>query len=382
MANGERYTTSQSHTRRYQARAFLIRPSPTLTLNTDLNTDSITSRTTPLAADHTMQAENITYLSNKELDRRHHDATQAWSIKLARVLMYDWMRAIMPTLYDIYQTPDSFEVTFVPDDVQLPLLFMQYNSIAMMNFTARPSFNLRDHTMNRVIWYWNLDPTHSFSRHFRMVRYNLILMAFAWASGFKKEYFPKPGVEKFVKLFIQAWIESLVDHREWSEGAFQAREVFLDYWQGCRLDLINFRSVDVEKMKKITKELKTMPIEDSLTESPKTFIEDCRSGRISDEQFEKYGPMLAIRWLHEYQQDAEYEQAHIDATFEAEAEAEAEAEQEYNEDQAMFEEEMEVFDESNNEMDITDENCGFHIVGDSAGGHPFSTADWNCEVRT
>jgi hypothetical protein len=288
--------------------------------------------------------------------------------------MIDWMRAIMPTLYDIYQTPDSFEVTFVPDDLQLPLLFMQYNTIATRNFTARPSLNLRDHTINRMIWYWNLDPTHSFSRHFRMVRYNLILMAFAWASGFKEEYFSKPGVEKFVKLFIQAWIESLVDHREWIEGGFQAREEFLGYWQGSRLDLINFCRSDVQKMKKITKELHTMLISESLTESPKTFIDDCRSGKISKEEFEKYGPMLAIRWLHQCQQDAEYEQAEVDATFEAEVE------QEEHEDQAMLEEEMETVGQGNDEMDIADEACGFHIMGNPEGDHPFSTADWNCEV--
>jgi len=45
-----------------------------------------------------------------------------------------------------------------------------------------------------------------FSHH---IRWNVIIMAFLWASGFDPQYC-KPGCEESVKSFIKAWIESLV----------------------------------------------------------------------------------------------------------------------------------------------------------------------------
>jgi hypothetical protein len=250
-------------------------------------------------------------VNSEWLQQRDNEARRAFSYKLAHVLQYNFMHMALPTIEQLYQNPHQHRVTFAPDDFGLLLLFAHYDDIAQRGFMARPSKEPKQDMLNRIIWYWNLDPKHSFQRYFRNTRYNILIMIYAWASGFDKKLFSKPGVEGFVRLFVDAWIESLVDWPNYNEDHFYARNSFLSYWKHGSLDLINFREVDVKKMKKISKTLLATSIPDPCTEDPKMFVQNRRNGSLSDADFDKYGPMLAMRWLHTVEENATELQADI-----------------------------------------------------------------------
>lgn len=69
-----------------------------------------------------------------------------------------------------------------------------------------------DRQLIRAIWHYAIDEEHSFSRHYRLTRYNLIAMAYVWSLDFPPELCGVDGeVRKFISAFIEAWFAQLQD---------------------------------------------------------------------------------------------------------------------------------------------------------------------------
>lgn len=107
---------------------------------------------------------------------------------------------LLPSLRSIYFHPDEVLVPNAPPNLQTFVYFAIYNEIATANFFADKGLPVE---INRAIWFYGLDKRHSFSRFFDQIRYNVILMAFVWASDFDLRYC-KEGCKRFVKAFLRA----------------------------------------------------------------------------------------------------------------------------------------------------------------------------------
>ncbi|KAF1948276.1 hypothetical protein CC80DRAFT_511495 [Byssothecium circinans] len=215
-----------------------------------------------------------------------------------------------PTIRDLYT--DNYYITAVPDDVQFNMYLMHYEQIAHRSFTATPSLNTYDRIINRIMWYYGVDYNHSFNRFHEQVRYNILTMAFVWASDFEEQYC-KPGAEDFVKKFVVAWLEGLVDSRHRETNDFTARDSFLDTWTSGSFDLITFNTNQINKMKAITRQLHELPFDNKLLKDPRHFLEDFRNNKLSKETLRTRGPQLALAWLVMHSKHAQTEQGEIDA---------------------------------------------------------------------
>jgi hypothetical protein len=115
-----------------------------------------------------------------------------------------------PEILNIYHRPNAVTITNVPADIQLPVLFANWNEIADAAGVAKQDASTQDLTVARLIWHYGLDRHHNFTRHWSDTRYNIMLMAYAWATDFDESIY-KPGVESFVVPYVEAWLSMITD---------------------------------------------------------------------------------------------------------------------------------------------------------------------------
>jgi hypothetical protein len=80
------------------------------------------------------------------------------------------------------------------------------------------------------MWYYGLDDQHSFSRHHRVTRHNLVPMAYAMANNFLTNICP-PEIRQFVLAFVDALMSDLADTGNLKTPSFKAQEKFLKIWK-------------------------------------------------------------------------------------------------------------------------------------------------------
>ncbi|KAH5083854.1 hypothetical protein HBI52_114280 [Parastagonospora nodorum] len=207
--------------------------------------------------------------------------------------------------HDILFNAALLRYTFIDPDLQLPFYFRNYNTIAKSNFMAEKGVT-QHFDITRAIFYYGIDELHCFSRRSHHVRYNIILMAFAWTSGFDTKYC-KAGCENFVKAYIKAWIEGLVFEHEMIDT--RERDAFFGEWKTGPFDLYFFTDGYAKTMRarlRAHRERFT-----ALGTSPlvSDFLLTLKNGELSDAAFEENGAALAFQWAMSYIADANGTQA-------------------------------------------------------------------------
>jgi hypothetical protein len=87
------------------------------------------------------------------------------------------------TIEDYYFLSEQVHISYIPRELQVDFVCANFGDIRAGGFVAHRSKSLE---VNRAIWYYILDEQHCFSRHFRDIRYNIILMAIMWAARILK----------------------------------------------------------------------------------------------------------------------------------------------------------------------------------------------------
>jgi len=137
----------------------------------------------------------------------------------------------------------------IPYILQLPFIFAHYNDIVHANRTALKS-SVQSTNVSRAIWYWGIDPTHSFFKDHEQIRYNIILMTLVSMSADPNEYTTIEG-QHFAWVFIMAWVEQLEN-----KGNFTYRDHFIDIWKTGQYDLIVFTEAQKQRVKYAIRALK------------------------------------------------------------------------------------------------------------------------------
>jgi len=208
----------------------------------------------------------------------------------------------MPDVLTMYYQPHAATIPNVPMSLQPAVLFRNWDAIADANGTALQDATTQHLTVARLIWYYGLDSQHNFARLFASTRYNIMLMAYAWACDFPEELCsPASSARLFIMGYLTAWIESLMDGPDVAENTFEARNKFIALWRDSEWDMITFRPAQRQVFGKHLKKALAKPepkeILHQIEEDPTALIERVRSGEISSEDFMDSGPFLVLRWI-------------------------------------------------------------------------------------
>ncbi|KAH4992404.1 hypothetical protein HBI81_037060 [Parastagonospora nodorum] len=192
-----------------------------------------------------------------------------------------------PSLRSVYLK--SAKVYCAPADLGIKVLFKRFNDMARAKFVAHPSL---DDELNALIFYYGFDKQHSFVTALDQSRINIALAIYTMASYAAGTYGDATDVDKatFWYSYSMAWIESLSPYNN-----FHRRTEFLANWRRSSYDLVWFGSADKRRMYDALTKLSAgkPPIEGS----PLTFLTKCTNGEISEQEFLRVGPAMAIHFM-------------------------------------------------------------------------------------
>ena len=145
-----------------------------------------------------------------------------------------------------------------------------------------------------MIWFYSLDQHHS-SRYFRQVRFNIIMIAYHWANNFNEL---DRDVAYFLHCFIIAWMDYAMDPMRAKNNNFLLQEQFIGMWKASNYDVIHFTNAQLTTVAKSPADLRKRELSPKLKarlcDGIVDLMNDRRQGRMSDEDWAKYGPKLAI----------------------------------------------------------------------------------------
>lgn len=111
---------------------------------------------------------------------------------------------------------------------------------------------------------------------------------------------------------MQAWMEALVHQHDATLNTFTEREAFIELWRDSPFGLFWFDRYAFPRMKKrvdyLYAKLSTLDVATS-----EDFIARCRAGAVSDEDFQRLAPIIALQWVIQAENTADNEQHMIDA---------------------------------------------------------------------
>jgi hypothetical protein len=184
-----------------------------------------------------------------------HLKAQANLVKKLSILHPQAM-PLKPLLSTIYNESNKYidkdSATYaqnIPHNLQLPFIFTYYNNIINANRTALKS-SVQSPDVSRAIWYWGIDPTHSFFKDHEQIRYNIILLILAIILTGRSEYTTTEG-RQFGWAFFMAWVELLEN-----DDIFTNRDEFIDMWKTGPYDLIVFSEAQKQRVKDAIEALK------------------------------------------------------------------------------------------------------------------------------
>lgn len=139
----------------------------------------------------------------------------------------------------------------IPGNYQLEYFFDNFDDMRRCNCKVYPP-QMQSFYLACMLWYWQVDVTHSFSHKHETVRYNLVTMALVCGSEALVSQFESWAKRDFAWAFIMAWINSLV-----KDDNFDAQHKFLQLWWDTGIDLMQFSRSQMGLMKKTLAKLKT-----------------------------------------------------------------------------------------------------------------------------
>ena len=120
-----------------------------------------------------------------------------------------------------------------------------------------------------------------------------MLMAILWVGRILKDdsvdALCDPGAGSFWYTYYLGWLESIKYPSCFDEGY-----AFVAQWYSGQYDLIQFPRSMRERIKPLLAEIKRIVPECDVPAGE--FIASCEQGLISQEVFEREGPLLALRW--------------------------------------------------------------------------------------
>lgn len=217
--------------------------------------------------------------------------------RIFRTVHHDGIRK--PEIFNIYFRQHTLLQNHVPPDLQLPVLFENWNVIAAHGAVAKQDAREQDITITRLIWHYGLGNYYCFTRYRRDIRYNIMLMAYAWIMEFDHSICD-PAVAEFVIGFVEAWLELMLDGPDPSANEFTARDKFINLWRASNFDLIRFTQYQLKKINSLVRSIRDRPVPRKiladLDRETEDFMSRRREGKISREEFARYGPTLVFKW--------------------------------------------------------------------------------------
>ncbi|KAI8930903.1 hypothetical protein NX059_011918 [Plenodomus lindquistii] len=257
--------------------------------------------------DNVVKALTDTQLA--ELDRK---AREHYQIKLALPGDKVMYRPSLETIY--FNQADTF-LSHIPENLPLEILLSRYNDLAAHNFAAIQDSEVQDDQLTSLIWHYGLDEQHSFNRYFASTRYNIIMMAYVWACKFDTQYCD-PGAKKMIGAFMKAWLSTLEAINE-NRNDFTAQENFIQIWKDSEYDLITFTDAQIRVIRRLLGELKerSLPshVSEKVFENAEKMLHVRREGRISEEDWEKYGAKIVMLWTLTLKTSGDRQVAVLDA---------------------------------------------------------------------
>jgi hypothetical protein len=194
-----------------------------------------------------------------------------------------------PRIESIYS--GTVKVTCAPPYLGLKALFMHFNEIASARLVAHPS--LPKH-INALIILYGFDIGHCLHLSINIARYNLLLSVFVWIGiavgnvDLNQKYEPSAALWS---SYIGAWMETLRD-----DDKYTSRLEFLEIWADSSYDITWFNAGTMRKMwDKFVKIQADLP---QLTDNASTeFLTNCLKGRMSENEFMRVGPQMALDYL-------------------------------------------------------------------------------------
>ncbi|CAA9962627.1 hypothetical protein PTMSG1_06001 [Pyrenophora teres f. maculata] len=174
-----------------------------------------------------------------------------------------------------------------------------YIQMARQGFVAKQ--NDQDMDSSRGIWFYGLDPEHSFSCYHRVTRFNLIAMAWVMANDFPPGVC-SPETQRFILTFVRAWLSASDDRVSLKDRDFRAQERFLELWkEDDSVDLLRFSQNEERMAHKLVKKVANQSLPPELQKKikllPKWILAMCRHGNISDDQVKMYGPSIVLEYV-------------------------------------------------------------------------------------
>ncbi|KAI4907183.1 hypothetical protein J4E90_009685 [Alternaria incomplexa] len=201
-----------------------------------------------------------------------------------------------PNINGIYFQPSQAVITCAPHDLQLEWLFKNYNSLALTSFDVTST---QDPHLIRGLWFYALDPEHSFAQYYKMTRYNLVGMAYVWSLDFPADLCgPGDEVREFVHGFIDAWFGSLRD----TSDDCASQEKFIHMWMNSGLDLFIVRDKHTiqgldNAISKLTRQSLPPSLRKVVEFEAKEIPFMREEGKISQDEYDKYGPSLILHYV-------------------------------------------------------------------------------------
>ncbi|KAF1917673.1 hypothetical protein BDU57DRAFT_571274 [Ampelomyces quisqualis] len=182
----------------------------------------------------------------------HENAVVMLEKKLKKIPVQAFYAGRKPTIFDLYKGTSIFNTRYNHEECQLEDIFRKYNLFTPSNFKARKKEQEMHVTM--MIWYWQMDPCHSFSTRHRVVRWNLLLAIMHLTASNPWE---ELGVARynFLDTFVAAWRKT-VSYEEWDDTQEDVRDKFSAWnWKEGELDLVQWCG---KQRKRIESALKTL----------------------------------------------------------------------------------------------------------------------------
>ncbi|KAF2008086.1 hypothetical protein P154DRAFT_584640 [Amniculicola lignicola CBS 123094] len=242
----------------------------------------------------------------------HEHAEALFTEKMSHLKNFIFPLKNKPTLYDLYTNEKKFELPEIPSDIQMDFYFSNFPYIVNMWSKTAVQDSSQPIELSRVIWHYALDPNHSFHDFWQGTRLNLILMSVFYLAreyedpnGWFGENTPEHF--KFATECLQAWLSfkrPQIGHVDW-------RDEFIDFWKTAGCDMTVFKSSQKTKLEKGMQHLKAAIFPHHLSGDVEELM---GSDAITNEDFSKYGPALALKWYitHGKRMDEDKNEEYLD----------------------------------------------------------------------
>ncbi|KAE8871908.1 hypothetical protein PTNB73_03367 [Pyrenophora teres f. teres] len=161
-------------------------------------------------------------VTRDELVALHQKAVLHLKIKLKKIPARAFPSGRKPTLAEIYLRSETMCNTMMPFNIELDYIFKNHNEFARANFHARK----RDqyYLVSAAIFYWSMDPAHSFSIYYDPTRYNVLLAHLVLEDPKARDQLA-PALVNFLKGFIYAWLEQAMRQGEYDLIIWNRRQL-------------------------------------------------------------------------------------------------------------------------------------------------------------